>query len=118
MNTQNITIKSSRPAATKGSQPWNLRLVSARHLITDMTLEKLTAARDAVVRLKAEGFIVIGATIDSVRPTVQIEGGRMTDGLIDEEVACYYKWLTRDGKQERHGQFNLDGVRVVWVEQL
>lgn len=118
LNAQNLTRQAARSAGTIIPQPWNLRLVEARRLITDMTLEKLTAARDAVVRLKAGGFIVIGATIDSVRPTVQVEAGRLTTQMIDDETACYYKWLTRDGKNERHGQFELDGVRVVWVEAV
>ncbi|MEN9357147.1 MAG: hypothetical protein RL695_1318 [Pseudomonadota bacterium] len=121
MNTKNTTTAPATPRRTALKpvpQPWNLRLVTARQLVTDMTIEKLTAARDAVVQLKAEGFVVFGAQIDSVRPTVQVEAGRLTTRAIDEERACYYKWLTRDGQQERHGQFNLDGVRVVWVERL
>lgn len=99
-------------------QPWNLRLAAARQMITDMTLAKLTATRDAVIRLKEDGHVVFGVQIDSVRPTVQIEASRRTQALIDSEAACYYKWVTREGKHERHGQFTLDGVRVVWVEQL
>jgi len=91
--------------------------------VTDIALDGLTAAREVAIRLKRNGFTVIGAVVGDAVPTVQVAAGPATTEMIDLDIAAYYKHRYVDGiGYERHGQFpaeTTDGhkVRVVWVER-
>lgn len=85
--------------------------------INEIILDGMTRARLVVIQLKRDGFTVIGVDVDSARPTVQVMACKKTAELILLNKACYYKWVSVQGAAEKHGQFQIDGVRVVWVER-
>jgi hypothetical protein len=85
--------------------------------ITDIILDALTRARAAVILLKRNGHTVINVVTDSGLPTVLIQASALTAEMIRLEQAVYYAWRNIDGEPVRYGQFQLDGVRVVWIER-
>ena len=85
--------------------------------ITDIVIDGLTKCRDAAIKLKRNGYTVISCITDNALPPVQIQACRKTAEMIDLGAACYYRWRTVDGERERHGQFHIEGVRVIWVER-
>lgn len=84
--------------------------------INEIILDGMTKARLAVIQLKRDGFTVIGVDINSAIPTVQIMACKKAADMVSANKACYYKWNRSQGAAEKHGQFQIDGVRVVWVE--
>jgi len=84
----------------------------------DLLLDRLTAARRAVIALKREGFTVIGVEIDhGIRPTLTIAPCSKCAGLIASGQAAHYKWITGARGREVCGQWQIEGCRVLWTEK-
>ena len=63
------------------------------------------------------GLNVIAVDLSGRIPTLQVESCSLTADLIQQDIACYYKWEKRDGQHHRFGQFQTAGCRVIWVER-
>lgn len=86
--------------------------------MNDVLLSRVSAVRNALIRVRNAGYHAIDVRIDGVRPTVRLEVHSDFSRLIEEGVACYY--VSRIGAQdmpERVGQFHVDGVRFIWTER-
>lgn len=86
--------------------------------VTDCVLDGLTAAKDVAIKLKRNGFTVIGAIVDGFnRPTIQVVRHPVVDELLAAGNAGYFYRSATEQHGEFKGEAN-DGseVRVVWVE--
>jgi len=87
--------------------------------LIDVLLDRATAVRNVLAKLRNSGYQVIDYRLEGARPTVELEAHTDLARLIDEGVACYY--IQRPGPSglgERVGQFVVDGVRLVWTERV
>ena len=87
--------------------------------VIEQMLDQAHQIKAVIVKLKRNGFEVIGAmTSIGLAPTIQVASGREADNLIETGQAAYYKYsMDAAGIQTRHGQFQVDGVRIVWCER-
>lgn len=53
-------------------------------------------------------------------PTIHLAECEALRERVERDEAAYYHWSTDEvtGRQFRHGQFQICGVRCIWVEQL
>lgn len=87
--------------------------------VTDQMLDQAHQIKTAIVKLKRNGFEVIGSmTSIGLPPCIQVAAGREVKRLIEIGEAVYYRYhMDVDGIQNRHGQFHVDGVRITWCER-
>lgn len=84
----------------------------------DLVLDRLSAAKRAVITLKREGFTVIGVEVDyGIRPTITIQPCAKCAGLIASGKATHYKWINGASGREVWGQWQIDNCRVLWTEK-
>lgn len=92
------------------------RNAGAPRPLTDIILDRLTAAKQAVVVLKREGYSVIDVRIaDGCKPTIELQDHPRLAQLVAEQKASYYIYRQGHTGPERVGQFDLDGCRVIWT---
>jgi hypothetical protein len=85
--------------------------------------DRVRAVVQAASALDAEGHRILSADLGlgSLKPTIQIATRPELAAAVDEGEACYYKWRVSSGvggrQQERVGQMERGGCRVVWTER-
>lgn len=85
---------------------------------TEQVLDRITAAKRAVIALKREGFTVVGVEIDhGLRPTITIQPCGKCAELIASGKAVHYKWTTGASGREVWGQWQIEDCRVLWTEK-
>ena len=86
--------------------------------INDVLLSRVSAVRDVLVKVRHAGYRAVSVRIDGARPTITMVAHSDFQRLVDEGVACYYVWQSGpQGLPERWGQFQVDGVRLIWCER-
>lgn len=83
--------------------------------LNDLMLDRLTAAKRAVVALKREGYTVIDVRLAGCRPLIEVQNHPHLAELIESQRACYYIYRHGPCGPERVGQFELEGCRVIWT---
>lgn len=86
--------------------------------VTDIVMDQQSAVWRTTVRLKRNGFEVLGTMVNATaQPSIHVLPGAQTDEMIALGQAVYYRYgKNADGVDIRYGQFQIEGVRVVWVE--
>ncbi len=83
-------------------------------------LDQVLQLSEALLTLSGMGHRVLSmhAQIGCL-PTIQLVATPELRALVEQDDATYYHYgIDSEGRQFRHGQFQISGVRCVWVEQL
>lgn len=83
-------------------------------------LEAMLQITDAVLRLTAQGHKVLSThTQRGALPCIQLVASPELVALVNDDRAAYYHYgIDPDGRRFRHGQFQISGVRCIWVEYV
>lgn len=74
-------------------------------------IDPITAA---LMHLAEQGYTVVDMQLMTTRPAIKIEADPRLAQMVADQRACYYIQSAR----KRVGQFQLGGVRVIWVEEI
>lgn len=85
--------------------------------MTDIILDAMRRALGVVELLKDAGHTVINVIADSGLPTVLIQDCARAREMVEQDLAVHYAWRTQEGQPVRYGQFQIDHVRIVWIER-
>ncbi|WP_020164673.1 hypothetical protein [Methyloversatilis discipulorum] len=84
-------------------------------------LNATIAIAEAVGVLTDMGLRIINVQMAwGALPTIHIAECEALRERVERDEAAYYHWSTDEstGRQFRHGQFQIRGVRCIWVEQI
>lgn len=75
---------------------------------------------EALLQLTRHGHRVLGISASlGALPCVQLQASPELRALVDADGAAYYHYgVDFEGRRFRHGQFQISGVRCVWVEHV
>lgn len=104
------------PAVPPVPRPMNRDALSAHN--RGMGIAALALA-DTVRVLNERGLQVVSMAAQTVGlPTVRVSPCRLLDGMVARDEAVFYRFGTSEhGVRFREGQFQLNGVRVIWQEE-
>lgn len=83
-------------------------------------LMQVTAVKIAITikTLTDDGFTVIGIEFSSgSKPTIQVQNCPACGQLVERGKATYYRMGGAGMNRYRTGQFQIDGIRVLWTER-
>lgn len=83
-------------------------------------LDAMLQLTDAVLRLTAQGHKVLSMHAQrGAMPCVELVASPELVALVNDDHAAYYHYgMDLEGRRFRHGQFQISGVRCVWVEHV
>lgn len=85
--------------------------------------ERVRTVVRAAAALDAEGHRILSADLGlgAIKPTIQVANDPRLGAKVAAEQAAYYRFCVSSGLggrvQERTGQFDREGCRVVWTER-
>ena len=97
--------------------PFERRTTDRPRPMTDIILDAMRRALGVVEVLKDAGHTVINVIADSGLPTVLIQDCARAREMVDQNLAVHYAWRTVENQPVRYGQFQIDNVRIVWIER-
>lgn len=86
--------------------------------INELVIEELERAAKVARDLAADGHTIIGVRAEPSGglPTVQLASSSRLSAMVARNEAAYYRSTSDQIGTYHTGQFQIDGVRVLWIE--
>jgi hypothetical protein len=83
-------------------------------------LDQVPQLTDALLAVSRAGYRVLSMHAQiGVLPCIQLAPCTALADLVQQDRAVYYHYgLDANGRRFRHGQFQISGVRCIWVEYV